>query len=590
MKSNKDIAKRLRAIATYLTMDDVLFKPQAYEKAADVLETTEEEATSLYRRGGTAALEAIPGVGKSIAQKIAEYVTSGVIALEKTLRKKYPIRLDEFAGIEGLGPKTLKEFSTRLHIQTLRDLQRAMRQGKVQRLPSFGEKKSANLSRALTSAHHRSQRALLGTVLPLASKIAETLRRVESVRQLTVCGSIRRWQETIGDIDLVVDAKKSEAVMQAVTKLPQVERVLSRGSTKTSVRLHNGLTMDVRVVPPRSYGAAMQYFTGDKSHNIRLRDIAAKKGMKLNEYGLFRGTRRIAGATEKGVYRALGLAWMPPELRTNSGEIQAARHNALPVLVPYDALKGDLQVQTDWTDGSASIAEMARAAQGVGLSYIAVTDHTRDLTITHGLDEHRQQQQAKEIARVQKSMRGFTILRGAEVNIRRDGTLDLSDAALSTLDVVGVSVHSFFHLSREEMTKRILRAMEHPCADILFHPTGRLIEQREPYEVDVPAIIAQAKKHHTILEVNAFPTRLDLHDEYIRMAVRAGVKLSIDSDAHAPEHFGFLELGVGQARRGWARTRDVVNALPVERLRVLLQRGRTHRKKLNTRSVHHDER
>jgi DNA polymerase (family 10) len=360
--------------------------------------------------------------------------------------------------------------------------------------------------------------------------------------------------------------------------MPEVAHVYARGRSKTLVRLADGIDADLRIVKPASFGAALAYFTGSKAHNVALRAIARRKGLKLNEYGLFRGGRALAGRSEQEVYAALGLAYVPPELRENRGEIEAARAGRLPRLIEHGALRGDLQVQTDWTDGAASIEEMVKAARAEGLAYIAITDHTRDLAITGGLDEAKLLEQAERIRRLNGRLRGFRVLSGAEVNIREDGGLDVSDQALARLDVVGAAIHSRFRQSREKMTRRVLRAIENPHVDLLFHPTARVLGRREPVALDIDAVIAAAKRTGTVLEIDAMPERLDLPDEYVRKAVEAGVKLAIDSDAHHPSHFAYADaFGVAVARRGWARRADVVNALPVDRCLASLKDARRKR-------------
>jgi DNA polymerase (family 10) len=395
------------------------------------------------------------------------------------------------------------------------------------------------------------------------------------VTRVEIAGSIRRRRETVGDADLLAIARTAEPVVAAFTRLPQVARVLGQGDTKGSVKLASGLQVDLRVVPEESFGAALLYFTGSKSHNVTLRQVAIKKGLKLNEYGLFRGERRIAGRTEAEIYERLGLVAIPPELREDQGEIEAARAGTLPDLIEAGSLRGDLQTQTDWTDGKDSIEAMARAAAAAGLEYIAITDHTVSLAMTRGSDEKKLRRQMREIARVQERVDGIRILCGAEVNINKDGTLDIDDETLGALDVVGIAVHSHMNLPRAEMTARIVRAMQNPHADILFHPTGRKIGTREPYDVDMDAIIAAAKETGTVLELDAYPDRLDLRDEHVRRALAAGVPIVIDSDAHSVNHLSFpTEHGIDQARRGWARAADVLNTRPLDAFLAALKDGR----------------
>ncbi|MFQ5541630.1 MAG: DNA polymerase/3'-5' exonuclease PolX, partial [Candidatus Binatia bacterium] len=407
-----------------------------------------------------------------------------------------------------------------------------------------------------------SGRITLGAALPLILEIQGRLRELADVEGVEVAGSIRRRKETVGDADILAISRKPERVMDFFVSMPEVAHVLGKGKTKTMIKLKNNLDVDLRVVPDESFGAALNYFTGSKDHNVALRRIAQEKGIKLNEYGLFRGSKQIAGKTEEEIYKVLGLSFIPPEIREDQGEIEAAKMGKIPNLVGYHDLRGDLQIQTTWTDGANSIEEMAEEARRLGLEYIAITDHTKGLAMTGGSDEKKLLRQMATIEEINRSLKGITVLKGAEVNINKDGTLDIKDEVLAELDVVGIAVHSHFNLPRREMTERIKRAMRNPHADILFHPTGRVIQKREPYDVDMDEIIKTAKETGTVLEVDAYPDRLDLKDEHVRKAVEAGVKLVIDSDAHSVNHVRFLEFGVAQARRGWARKKDVINTLP----------------------------
>ncbi len=396
-----------------------------------------------------------------------------------------------------------------------------------------------------------------------------------------VAGSIRRRQETIGDIDILVTTGEPERVMEKFIGLPETAEVLEHGPTKTAVRLANGMQADLRVIPEASFGAALQYFTGSKEHNVLTRKLAAAKGLKLNEYGLWKGKKSVAAGTETEVYRAIGLEYIEPELRTASGEIEAAAAGRLPRLIPYGSIRGDLQVQTDWTDGSHSVADMAEAAQRRGLEYLAVTDHTQALAMVGGLDEKKLARQGREIdalnARLARSGAKFRVLKGSEVDILRDGSLDLDDEALKKLDFVGASVHSLFRLSRAEQTARVIKAMRNPHVDAIFHPTGRVLNQRDAYDLDMEEVIKAAKATGTALEIDAYPNRLDLKDTHVRLAVAAGVKLIIDSDAHRPEHFGFLDLGVATARRGWASKKDVLNTVSYKDLKKWLDKAKDKR-------------
>lgn len=572
--TNADVARLFREIAFLLDMEGVAFKPRAYEKAAHAIEAMTEPLTDVYRRGGLAALEAIPGIGRSLAEKIAEYLQSGRMSYYEELKAKYPIDLPSLMGIEGVGPKMIRTLYEELGVKTLDDLEQAARQGRIRRLPRFGEKMEQKILKGIEFRRRHGARFLLGEVLPLVEEVRQRLAALDDVEIIEIAGSIRRRKETVGDADLLVVSRRPGPVMDFFVAQPEVLHVQAKGETKSSVKWKNGMDVDLRVVERESFGAALQYFTGSKDHNIELRRIAEKKGWKLNEYGLFKGRRRIAGRTEEEVYDALGLSYIPPELRENQGEIEAAREGRLPPLIPYGSLRGDLQVQTTWTDGANTIEEMALEAKRLGLEYIAITDHTRSLAMTGGSDEKKLLRQMREIDRLNERLDGIRVLKGAEVNIQRDGTLDIRDDVLAQLDVVGVAVHSHFNLSRQEMTERIVRAMRHPYADILFHPTGRVLHKREPYAVDIDEIIRVAKETGTILEIDAYPERLDLKDEHIRRAVEAGVPLVIDSDAHHLSHFRVLSYGIAQARRGWARSEDILNTLPCDEFLARLKRRR----------------
>jgi DNA polymerase (family 10) len=570
--SNQEIAEVLRQIAEYLEMQKVLFKPRAYQKVAQTVGSLEEDVAEIYKRGGTKALMEIPGVGTGIALKIEEFLKTGRIKEYETMRKEMPVRLDELSRIEGLGPKSIQKLYKKLGVRNLKELEAAAKAGKIASLEGFGKKSEEKILKGIGFAEDAGKRFILGYTMPQIETVVARLKKVSGVVAVTVAGSARRRKETIGDVDLLVVANNPKAVMDYFVAMPEVLAVSAHGATKSSVKVRPGINIDLRVVPKASYGAALNYFTGSKAHNVALRQLAMKRGWKLNEYGLFSvgaggKEKMIAGATEGEVYKALGMDYIEPELREDTGEIPAAQRHALPKLIEYGALLGDLQTQTDWTDGEASIEAMAKAAIAAGLKYIVITDHTKRLAMTHGLDEKRILQQMAEIDRLNKKFVGkVKILKGSECDILKDGSLDLPDAILAKLDVVGVSVHSHFNLTRADQTARVKRAMANPNADILFHPTGRIINRRPPIELDMDEIITFAKKTGTILEVNALPERSDLKDEYIRAALAAGAKISIDSDAHATSHFQLLDNGIAQARRGWATKSDVINAWPVEKM------------------------
>jgi len=571
---NPEIARILREISAFLDMQNVAFKPRAYEKAAQSVSALEEPVEELFSRGGLRALEEIPGVGRSVAEKIAEFVETGRVAYRDELHRKIPVDVERLLGIEGLGPKGIRTLYEHLKIRNVTELEAAARAGQIRDVPGFGEKSEQKILRGLGFLRSEAGRRPIGEVLPLAREIESHLRQVAGVEKVAIAGSLRRRRETIGDMDFLAVAADPKAVIAAFAALPDVVEVHASGSTKSSVRLAIGMDADLRVVPAESFGAALQYFTGSKEHGVACRKIAIEKGLKLNEYGVFRRARRIAGRTEEEVYRALGLPWIAPELREDRGEIAAARRGRLPRLVEYGALRGDLQTQTNWTDGAHSIEEMVHGAREYGLEYIAITDHTRSLAMTGGSDEAKLRRQMAEIDRLNRKLRRFRVLKGAEVNIQRDGSLDIADATLAKLEVVGVAVHSHFHLSRRDMTERVCRAMQNPHVDVLFHPTGRVLGKREAYELDLDEVIRVAVQSGTALEIDAFPARLDLNDEHARRAIDAGAKLVIDSDAHSAKHFPVLEYGVAVARMGWVKTSAVLNALPVEKLLVSLKDGR----------------
>jgi DNA polymerase (family 10) len=572
---NNELARAFRDIAAYLDMEDVPFKPRAYEKAAQAIEATDRPLAELYRDGGEKALAGVPGVGKSMAGRLGELLTTGRCALLEEFRARMPVDIAGLTAIEGIGPKAVKVLFERLQVRTPADLEAAARAGKIRALPSFGERSEQRILKGLAFVQQSGQRTPLAAVRPVVEGIAARLRTVAGVERVEIAGSIRRRRETVGDADVLAVTRRPAAATAAFAALPGVARVLARGDTKCSVRLESGLQVDLRVVPAASLGAALLYFTGSKAHNVALRQIAIKKKLKLNEYGLFSGTRSVAGRTEAEIYDRLGLAFVPPELREDQGEIAAAREGRLPHLLEAGALRGDLQTQTDWTDGADSIADMARAARASGLEYIAITDHTVSLAMVRGSDGPKLRRQMREIERLNRSLEGFRILTGAEVNIDREGNLDIDDETLAALDVVGIAVHSHFSLPRAAMTARIVRAMRNPHADILFHPTGRIIGKRDAYDVDMDAVIAAARETGTVLELDAYPERLDLRDEHVRRAVAAGVPIVVDSDAHSVDHLAFpREHGVDQARRGWATAADVLNTRPVDDFLAALKGGR----------------
>lgn len=563
---NLELAKIFYEIAQYLEMEDIPFKPYAYQNAANSLERLEQDIREIYKKGGVTELDKIPGIGKNIAQKIEEYLKTGKIKEYEKLKKKIPVNLQELVSVEGMGVKKIKVLYQKLKIRNLNDLEKAAKLGKIQKLFGFGSKVEKNILRGIEFSKKTQGRFLLGFILPTVRGIEAKLKSLEATDEVCVAGSVRRMKETIGDIDILAVSSQPSKVMNFFVSMPEVEKVYAQGRTKSSVRLKLGLDADLRVVAKKSYGSALQYFTGSKDHNISTRKIAQKKKLKLNEYGVFKNRRQIAGRTEREIYQALDLSYIEPEMREDQGEITLALKGKLPKIVGYQDIKGDLHTHTTWSDGSHSIKEMAETAKKLGHQYILIADHTGELSIAGGMDEKTILKQMAEIDRIDKKLSGIKILKGVEVNIRKDGNLDIRNEVLAKLDIVLAAVHSNFKMSKPEMTKRICRAITNPHVDILSHPTGRLIQRREGYQLDLDKIFKVAKETETVLEINAYPNRLDLNNINIKKAIDAGVKLSIATDSHNREHLSYIELGIAQARRGWAEKKDIINTQPLEKL------------------------
>ncbi len=566
---NQEIAKIFYNIANYLEMDEVAFKPFAYRKVAINLETMEEGVEEVYKKGGIKALEEIPGVGKNIAKSIEEYLKTGKIKYYERFKKKIPIDLEEIIAVEGVGPKRAKVLYQKLRIKNLKDLEKQARSHKIASLFGFGKKTEKNILESIAFLKKSKGRFLLGDILPKAKEIYEKLKSLKEVERIDIAGSLRRKKETIGDVDFLVISKNPGPIMDFFVKLPGVIKIWAKGATKSSIRLKDGgegFDVDIRVVPKKSFGAALQYFTGSKEHNIETRKIAMDKGLKLSEYGLFRGPRMVASQTEEDIYRALDMDWIEPELRENQGEIELSLKHKLPRIVGYQDIKGDLHVHSDWDGGVDSILEMAKAAQNMGYEYVGISDHTKFLRIEHGLDEKRLEQRNKEIDKLNQKLKNFRILKGAETNILKDGSIDIKDEALKKLDYVIAGIHSNFKMEKDEMTERMIKAMRNPNVDVVSHPTGRILKKRDEYRIDFDAILKVAKETGTILEINSYPERLDLNDQNIRRAKEAGVKMVINTDSHQRDQLRFMELGITQARRGWAQKEDIINCWPLEKL------------------------
>lgn len=568
---NADIAAIFNDIADLLEIEAANpFRVRAYRNAARQLQTLAEDAGGMLARGED--LTRLPGIGKDLAAKIREIVETGRCHALEQLRRDLPPTLTELLHLPGIGPKRVHALYHELDIQTPAQLYRAARDGRLRELPGFGEKTELKLLDALEAHLATTRRFKLATARQYAEPLRDHLAGTPGVGEAVIAGSYRRRRDTVGDLDILVTTDDAAAVMARFRDYDELDRVQSLGTTRASVLLKCGLQVDLRVVARENYGAALHYFTGGKAHNIAMRTLARERGLKVNEYGVFQGVRRIAGDTEESVFRALGLAWIPPELRENQGEIQAAAAGTLPTLVSLGDLRGDLHAHTTATDGHAGLEAMAAAARARGLEYLAITEHSRRLTMAHGLDARRLREQGMDIDRLNAKLKGITLLKGIEVDILDDGSLDLPDTALAELDLVVAAVHSRFNLSREAQTRRILKVLAHPLVSILAHPSGRLIDQRDPYDVDMPHVIRAARQRGCFLELNAHPERLDLLDTHCRLAKEEGVLVAISSDAHSEADFDNLDYGIGQARRGWLEAGDVLNSRSLAEVRRLLKR------------------
>jgi DNA polymerase (family 10) len=574
---NADIARIFEEIAELLELEDANpFRVRAYRNAARVV--GEQRFDIAERLAKDEALPKLPGIGKDLSAKIKEIAASGTCALRERLAKRAPAGITELLHLPGLGPKRVRTLNRELEVHSLAQLVRAAKDGRLRTLSGFGAKTEKSLLDAALAQLGTTKRFKLAVAGEYAKSLVAHLEKTRGVKNVAVAGSYRRMKETVGDLDLLVTADTegaAQAAMQRFVAYGEVKKVLAQGATRASVVLASGLQVDLRVVPSESAGAALHYFTGSKAHNIALRRMAQAKKLKVNEYGVFRGERRIAGETEESVYAVFGLPWIPPELREDQGEIEAARQGGLPKLVALEDLKGDLHAHTKATDGRNSLEDMAQAAQARGFTYLAITEHSRRVTVAHGLDPQRLARQVAAIDALNAKLKGITLLKGIEVDILEDGALDLPDSALEPLDLVVGAVHSRFKLSRARQTERILAAMDSPFLSILAHPSGRLIDAREPYDVDMLAIVRKARSRGIALELNAHPERLDLTDVHCHMAKDEGVPVCVNSDAHSVDDFDNLRYGIGQARRGWLEKGDVLNTRPLAALKKFLARRRS---------------
>jgi len=554
------------------------FRINSYRKVSRIIADTPADIEGLLETG---RLAKVPGIGKSSLAKIEEFVNTGSITAHQELLAKIPPDLLDLLRIPGMGPKGVKAVYDQLNVASIADLKAAIDAGSLAELPGFGDKKAAVIARGIAFLEKSTGRIRLDQALEAAEIVAATLRSYSGLSKIQTAGSLRRWAETIGDVDILVAAGKrkgaSERIVEAFTKAAFVQEVLASGPTKGSAIIQTGsggVQVDVRVVPQKSFGAAAQYFTGSKQHNVRLREIAIKAKLKLNEYGLFRGEKMIAGAAEEQIYDKLGLDYIVPVLREDRGEVEAAKEHRLPKLIEFADIKGDFHIHTVASDADCEIAEVAAAAKDLGYKYICITDHSRSSAIANGLSAERLARQIEEIRQINESLKGITILAGSEVDILADGSLDFDDKLLAELDFVTASIHSGMAGARERVTMRTLKAMDNPYVNCIAHPTGRLIGQREPMDLDIAAVIEHAAATHTALEVNANPWRLDLKDVHCKMAIEAGVKLAIGTDAHSIAGLGLMGFGVATAGRGWTTKPDVLNTFSVAAIRKFVHSKR----------------
>ncbi len=568
---NADIAMILKEVADLLEIKgETAFKVRAYRKAVTSIEHLGIEVASLRSEG---KLREIPGVGEAIAEKITEILDTGELQYHQRLRAEFPHGILVLMDVPGIGPKTAYRLCTELGISNLEQLEAALLDGRVSGLFRMGEKTAANILRHIQAARSREKRVPIGIALPLAEEIMDHLRRCFDLPDLTPAGSLRRFRDTVRDIDLMCTSDRAKEVIETFCSLPMVEAVIARGSTKGSILAHSGLQVDLRIVEPGSFGSLLQHFTGSREHNTTMRERAQRLGLKLSEYGI---TDVSAGVLERftgeeSFYRRTGLPWIPPELREGGLEILAAEQGRLPILLEEGDLRGDLHVHTSWSDGRDNIEAMALAARDMGYEYLAITDHSRGRGIARGLDAERLREQVDEVRAIDARLPGIRLLTGIELDIRADGSLDLPDEVLAGLDVVIASVHSSMNQDMDKMTARVLKAIEHPYVDIVAHPTCRILGERDPVAMDVESVLRAAARTGTALEINAMPDRLDLKDAHIYRARQLGVRLVLSTDAHCGQHVGLVRYGVRTARRGWCQAADIVNTRPLEE--VVLKTG-----------------
>lgn len=569
--NNSDIAKIFNEIADLLEIKgENRFRVRAYRNAALIIENLSQSAADMVEKGQD--LTKLSGIGHDLAEKIENIVKGREIKLLKDLEDKISPRLIGLMNVSGLGPKKVKKLYDELNIKNIDELAQAAEEKKIRAIPEFSAKTEEHILEEVKKIKNEYSRIKLSTADKYALPLVEHLKKDENVNNIEIAGSYRRRQETIGDIDILVTCDNSWGIMDRFVNYDGVQEILARGETRSSVILKSGIQVDIRVVPQKSYGAALLYFTGSKSHNIAIRKIAKQRGWKVNEYGLFEGEKFIAGETEEEVYNKLNLSYIAPELRENRGEIEAAAKDRLPELIELSDIKGDLHMHTKATDGQNSLEEMVEAAQKRGYYYIANTEHSKHVTIARGLDAKGLAEQIKRVDKINERLKDFVVLKGVELDILDDGSLDLPDDILKDLDIVVCAVHYKFNLPRKEQTERVLRAMDNPYFNIFAHPTGRLINERAPYDVDMERIMKKAKETNCILELNANPARLDMNDIYCKMAKDMGIKIAISTDSHNTNSYDFISYGVDQARRGWIEAKDVINTRNIDELKKLLKK------------------
>jgi len=569
---NQEIAKIFNDIADLLEIKgENPFRIRAYRRAAQNVEGLTKDVAETPQEG----LMKVPGIGKDLAGKIEEYVRTGRLQFYEDLKREVPGGLSQLLSVPSLGPKTAKRLFEKLDIRDIDSLEKLAREHKLCGLSGIKEKTEENILKGIEMLRRGKERQPLGKVFPLANDILEHLRKKAPIKKLSVAGSIRRWKDTIKDIDILATSENPKEVMKAFVHLPHVKEILMQGPTKSSVILHEGLQVDLRVVEEDSFGAALAYFTGSKAHNIRLREMAVRLGLKINEYGIFRerDEKKLGGREEEDVYRILGLPYIPPEMREDTGEVEAALSGRLPKLVELKDIKGDFHVHSKWSDGSHDFGQLVEEARKRGYEYIAITDHSKGLGIARGLTEERLMEEKKRIDALNKRLKGFRLLSGIEVDVRSDGQLDLPDGILKKLDVVIASIHSGFKQNREQITKRLVSAMKNHYVSIIAHPTGRLIGERDSYDVDINEFLKMAKETGKAIEINAYPLRLDLNDVHARMAKEMGIPLVIGTDTHVINHFDYMAYGVSIARRGWLEKRDILNTLSYNTLKKILKKS-----------------